>query len=124
MRLARLIFLLAGLYGVAVLIPGFFAERVVQPPILHPEFYYGFLGSALVWQTLFLLVAIDPARFRSVMFIAALEKAAFFIPSMVLYATGRLGLTGPFFGALIDGVWMQLFLVAWWSARPAAAAKP
>ncbi len=123
MKLARWIFLAAAIYGIAVLIPGFFAEAMVQPPITHPEFYYGFFASALVWQLMFLLIASDPGRYRLLMLIGVLEKAAFFIPCLALYASGRLGFTGPFLGALIDGVWMQLFLVAWWSARPQPAAK-
>jgi hypothetical protein len=46
------VFLISGIYGVLILAPGLFLERlseeVASPAISHPEFYYGFLGSALV----------------------------------------------------------------------------
>jgi len=64
MRPARWIFLIAGLYGVLVLVPGFFLEaqfRTSEPPaVTHAEFYYGFYGSALVWQLAFFVIASDP----------------------------------------------------------------
>jgi hypothetical protein len=40
MRLARWIFLIAGIYGVLVLLPGFFVELAGRPQA-QPEFYYG-----------------------------------------------------------------------------------
>jgi hypothetical protein len=121
MRVARWIFLIAGIYGVLALAPGFFAERMVAAPALtHPEFYYGFLGSALVWQFVFLMIARDPVTLRPLMAIAVLEKAAFFAPALWLYFTGRLPVGGPLIGGVIDGVWMALFLIAWRSSRDAA----
>lgn len=122
MILARWIYGAAGVYGVLVLLPGFFLEHafgVSAPPAPnHPEFYYGFYGSALVWQLVFLLIARDPARFRILMPITMLEKAAFFLPCLALYATGRLPVGGPFIGAMIDGVLMVLFLLAWRASAP------
>lgn len=127
MKLARWIFLVAGLYGLAVLAPGFFMEAAFgaasPPPVNHPEFYYGFYGSAFVWQLVFLAIAWDPGRFRLLMPIAVLEKIAFFAPAMALYANGRLAAGGPFYGAIIDGVLMVLFALAWLNMpKPAAAA--
>ena len=124
MKLARWIFLIAGLYGIAVLIPGLFMEAAFNagnpPPVSHPEFYYGFYATALVWQFVFLLIAFDPARFRPLMAIAVLEKVSFFGPAMALYAQGRLAVGGPFYGAIIDGVLMVLFGVAWLGSRKTA----
>jgi len=117
MKLARWIVLIAGLYGIAVLIPGLFMEAAFNagnpPPVRHPEFYYGFYATALVWQFVFLLIAFDPARFRPLMAIAVLEKVSFFGPAMALYAQGRLAVGGPFYGAIVDGVLMVLFALAW-----------
>jgi len=31
------------------------------PPITHPEFFYGFVGVAVAWQMLFLLMSRDSA---------------------------------------------------------------
>jgi hypothetical protein len=125
MKFARWVFLIASIYGVLVLIPGFFLERQVgeltPPAITHPEFYYGFYGSALVWQFLFFAISRNPSGLRPFMLLAVIEKIAFFVPGMVLFLTGRLAPGGPFIGALIDGVLMCLFLAAWWLSRPHAA---
>jgi hypothetical protein len=47
-RFSRIVFLIAGIYGLIVLLPGFFGEKMLAekmpPPITHPEFYYGFFG--------------------------------------------------------------------------------
>ena len=122
MKLARWIFLSASVYGVGILAPGFFLEEragIADPPAInHPEFYYGFFGSALVWQLLFFVISRDPIRFRSLMPICVLEKVAFFASSLVLYAGGRLAPGSTFFASLMDGVWMCLFALAWWSCRP------
>lgn len=116
MKLARWIYLVAGIYGVLILVPGFFLERQADPSgnlLAHPEFYYGFYGAALVWQFAFFVIAGDPVRFRPLMPVTFLEKLAFLVPSLALYATGRLPLSGPFYGALMDGVLCVLFIFAW-----------
>jgi hypothetical protein len=70
--------------------PQFFLEaqigRDYPPPITHPEHFYGFVGVALAWQFVFLLIGRDPARYRPLMPIAVLEKLAFGVPAVVLYA--------------------------------------
>lgn len=125
MGLARWIYLVAGVYGVLILAPGFFTERAFgamnPPPPNHPELYYGFYGSALVWQVVFLMIARDPARLRILMPVTMLEKLAFFAPCVALYATGRLPVNGPFIGGMIDGVLLLLFFVAWRASAPAKA---
>ena len=117
MKFARITYLVAAIYGVLVLLPGFFLEgqfsRTSPPELTHPEFYYGFYGSALVWQFAFFLIARDPARYRPLMLVSVLEKASFLIACLLLWSSGRLGMIGPFYGSLIDGVWMGLFAIAW-----------
>lgn len=126
MTLARTIFGFAAVYGICVLLPGLFIETgpggAFGPGIALPEFYYGFYGSALVWQLGFLVIAHDPVRYRPLMLVAILEKAAFFIACLALWAAGRIAIGGPFIGAMIDGAWMLAFLVAW--ARTAKAPPP
>lgn len=94
MRFARWVFAGAAIYGILVLAPQYFMEarigRDYPPPITHPEHFYGFIGLALVWQFAFLLIARDPVRYRPLMPVAVLEKLAFGIPCLVLYAQGRL----------------------------------
>ena len=122
MKIARILFGLAALYGIPVLLLGLVGENqfnaAMPPAITHPEFYYGFYGIALVFQLIFVLIATDPVRYRPLMLIAALEKLAFFLPGMVLHANGRLPVGGPYYGAWIDGLWAIFFLFAWWQVRP------
>lgn len=118
MKTARLIFAVAAVFGIAMLVPGLFIESsgalaFVELP--NPEYYYGFYGSALVWQLGFLLIATDPIRYRPLMPIAALEKAGWLGACLWLWQAGRLdGISGPFIGAMIDGPLMLAFIAAWW----------
>ena len=126
MRLARWIYLVAAIYGLLILAAGLFAERSLDASgglLAHPEFYYGFYGSAIVWQLVFLLIASDPSRFRVLMPITFLEKAAFLASNLALLATGRMSMGGPFIGGLIDGALMVLFVIAWLRTPRNAAAK-
>jgi hypothetical protein len=111
------IFRIAALYGLIVLIPGLFTETQMQPVVTHPELYYGFFGSALVWQLMFLLISTDPARYRALIPVAVLEKAAFFFPCIWLWHRGRIAQTDLFWGAMVDGVLMLAFILAWWAMR-------
>jgi hypothetical protein len=94
MRFARWAFTGAAIYGLLVLAPQYFLEgqigRDYPPSITHPEHFYGFIGVALAWQFVFLLIGRDPARYRTLMPIAVLEKLAFGVPAIVLYLQGRL----------------------------------
>lgn len=120
MKAARAIFALAAFYGLLVLVPGVFIEWFGNGSVrlAQPEFYFGFYGSALVWQGAFLVIASDPARFRPLMLVAVAEKGAFLGSCLWLWATGRIDAGGPLAGALIDGVWMIAFLIAYWRSAP------
>jgi len=89
----RLVFRIAGFYGIAVLMPFYFMEtdpRAVPPPALtHPEFYYGFLGVALAFQVVFFIIAADPLKYRLLMIPSALEKFSFAGALVVLHFQGR-----------------------------------
>lgn len=122
MQFARWVFLIAGIYGVLILVPGFFLEHqasaMTPPTITHPEFYYGFYGSALAWQFVFFAISREPRRLRHLMLLSVFEKVTFFGACLALYLTGRLAIGGPLIGALIDGVWMILFIFAWIRSHP------
>ncbi len=131
MPFARRVFLTAAVYGVLVLAPQYFLEAKVghdfPPPITHPEHFYGFVGVALAWQVLFLVVARDPIRYRPVMPVAFLEKLAFGVPAVVLFAQGRIH--GAVLAAgLIDLVLAALFITAFRltpvSASPSSHTPP
>ena len=124
MRTARWVFGLAALYGFCVLAPGLFIEPLsgAGNVLTQPEFYYGFYGSALVWQGVFLLIASDPIRYRPLIALAILEKLAFAITCLLLWHSGRLGSdSGPFIGAMIDALWSMAFAVAFANAATKSA---
>lgn len=125
MKMARWIFVIAGIYGVAALVPMYFQERMIAllhpPAITHPEYYYGFVGVALAWQLLFFQVARDPLRFHPMMLPATLEKLAFGVAAVVLYAQHRLGPLLLVSGC-VDLVFAALFLLAYSRARVDVAA--
>lgn len=115
-RFARRVFIAAAVYGLIVLLPQYFMEAriglVYPPAITHPEHFYGFIGLAVVWQFVFLLIASDVFRYRALMPLAVLEKLAFGLPVLVLYAQSR----APFpvlAVALLDLFLGALFLTAY-----------
>lgn len=117
MKVARVIFTIAGVYGVLVLAPQYFMEPA---GLTRPEYFYGFVGVALVWQIFFFVIARDPIRFRPAMLAAILEKVSFGAAAVALYAQGRLTL--QILGAGIgDLVFALLFFWAW---RATASAAP
>jgi hypothetical protein len=119
---ARRVFLGAGIYGLVVLLPQYFLEQQIgrdyPPPITHPEHFYGFVGLAVVWQLAFLLIARDVVRYRPLMPLAVAEKAAFAIPTFMLFASGRVAAATTAVAGL-DAVLGALFLAAYLATRPA-----
>jgi len=116
MKFAKRVFFWAGVYGIVVLLPMFFLEEQIgrdfPPATNHPEQYYAFLGVALAWQFVFLLIARDPVRFRPIMLPAIAEK---FLPAAAvlwLFAANRVNAMAlaPFLVDLVLGV---LFLVSY-----------
>jgi hypothetical protein len=116
MRFARIVFLVAGIYGLIVLVPQFFLERKIgtdtPPPITHPEFFYGFVCVAVAWQVLFLILSRDPVRYRPMMIPAMLEKIGFPIAVLVLDLQNRVSPT-IFIPASLDLVLLVLFIAAY-----------
>lgn len=115
MRFARLVFLIAGIYGLIVLLPLYFMEKQTgldyPPPITHPEYYYGFIGIAVAWQLVFLVMSQDPVRYRPLMIPSIVEKASFGIAVAILYLQQRV--SGFILGAAIaDSFLGVLFLIA------------
>ena len=116
MRLARWIFGIAAIWGIAVVAPLYFLEGWIAenmpPAVARPEFYYGFTGTVLVMQLLYALVATDPVRYRPVMPIGVLAKLSFFGACLVLFAQGRI--TDQMMTSVVpDFILACLFLFAW-----------
>ena len=115
MKFARIIFNVAGIYGLIALLPQYFLEgRIGQsspPAITHPEYFYGFAGVAIAWQIVFLIIASDPLRFRPLMLAALVEKFPFVISSVLLIAKGRTAMTFAV-PVAIDFILGLLFLIS------------
>jgi len=116
MKFAKYSFLFAGLYGILALAPMYFLEQKnnldYPPPITHPEYYYGFIGVALAWQLVFLIISRNPVRYRLIMLPAVFEKASFGIAASILYAQGRL-VPVLFIAGLIDLFLGILFVISY-----------
>jgi hypothetical protein len=124
-RFSRMVFLVAGIYGIIVLLPGYFGEKVLAekmpPAITHPEFYYGFFGVGLAWQAAFLIIARDPWRFRPIIPAAILEKLTYAVACAVLFMLGRIPLMVALGGGG-DFVLGALFTVSYFRLKPAQPA--
>jgi hypothetical protein len=115
-RFARRVYLIAGVYGLVVMLPQYFLfariGRDNPPAITHPEYFYGFVGITVVWQLAFLVIAREPARYRAMMPVTVLEKVIFAVPALLLFAQGRVVASIVVFAG-IDLVLGALFFMAW-----------
>jgi hypothetical protein len=120
MKLARIIFTGAGIWGVTVLTPLFWlvdiTGRRYPPPVDYPQFFYGFMAVALAWQIAFLLIGSNPARFRSLMIPAMIEKFGYVSTLFVLYAKSLIT-SIDLQPAIPDGILGMLFVVAFVKTR-------
>ena len=125
MRSARWIFAVAAIYGLIVLLPLYGLEQVIArdapPAITHPEYFYGFIGVAVVMQLVYALIATDPPRYRPAMLLAALGKLVFAASTGMLWLLGRVA-PAPTALSGVDFCLGVLFCLAfWWTPPPARA---
>jgi hypothetical protein len=94
MRFARIVFIVAGIWGIAVLTPLYWLVDVTgrhyAPPTDYPHFVYGFFSVAMAWQIAFLVIGSNPARFRPLMIPGMLEKFSFVVTLAVLFLQRRI----------------------------------
>jgi hypothetical protein len=120
MKFAKIVFWIAGGWGLLSLTPLYFMfdliSRTDPPAITHPGFYYGFIGTALAWQFAFFVIAIDPVRYRLLMIPAMVEKFSYAIAVIVLVQQGRMHSSDLFFAGtdLLLGV---LFVISFMTTR-------
>lgn len=128
MKFARYTFLIAGVYGLLALVPQYFMENQIgidnPPAITHPEYFYGFVGVAIAFQLVFIIISTDPQKYRPLILPSLVEKFSFVIAAAFLLAQGRLaGMI--IFGAAIDLLLGILFAVSWFKlireSKPAVA---
>jgi hypothetical protein len=115
MKFARIIFWIAGIWGVLVLTPLYFMFDLIgrqdPPPITHPAFYYGFVSVGLAFQIAFIVIARDPVRLRPMMIPSVIEKFGYGATFVVLYLQHRLT-PGDLALGCIDLLFGVLFLAA------------
>jgi hypothetical protein len=94
MKFARVVFLGAGIWGIAILTPLYFLFDTIgsqhASPITYPQFYYGFTGVAMAWQFAFIVIGWDPIRFRLMMIPSMAEKLIYGLTMGILYSQGRM----------------------------------
>jgi hypothetical protein len=126
MRFARIVFIGASIWGVTVLTTFYWlvdiTGRHYPPPTDYPQFFYGFVGIALVWQLAFFLIGTNPLRFRLLMIPAMLEKFSYVATLAALYAQSRIS-TLDLQPAFPDGLIGVLFLVAFLKTRAPASVQ-
>lgn len=93
MKFAKVVFWIAGIWGLLVIAPLYFLFDVIprhDPPVItHPGFYYGFVGTALAWQIAFCFMATDPVRYRPLIIPSIFEKFSYAVAIVVLVSQGR-----------------------------------
>src|ERR1700683_2275449 len=94
MKFAKIVFWLAGIWGVLILAPLYFIFDTIgrndPPPVTHPAFYYGFASVGLAFQFVFFVIARNPVRLRPMMIPSVLEKFGYGATRIALYLQHRL----------------------------------
>ena len=120
MRFAKIVFIVAGIWGIVVLMPLYWlldvTGRRYGPPVDHPQFFYGFVGVAMAWQIAFLVIGSDPVRFRPLMIPSVLEKLGYVVTLTVLYGLSRISAADAQ-AAVPDLLLGILFVVAFVKSR-------
>ncbi len=116
MKFAKVVFWVAGIWGLLVITPLYFMFNLIgtkdPPPITHPGFYYGFAGLALAWQIAFLVIAQDPIRYRPMMIPSIVEKFTYAIAVVTLVRQSRMHSSDLLFAGT-DGLLGLLFIAAY-----------
>ncbi|HET7221316.1 MAG TPA: hypothetical protein VFJ02_24845 [Vicinamibacterales bacterium] len=123
MKFARIVFTLAGIWGIVVLTPLFWlvdiSGRRYPAPSEYQQFFYGFFSVAWAWQIAFLVIGSNPVRFRPLMIPSMIEKFGYVLLVTVLYSQAQIPPEDamPAVPDLILGI---LFVAAFVKTRAAA----
>ena len=116
MKFAKIIFRVAGIWGLLTLTPLYFMFNLIgqkdPPPITHPAFFYGFIGAGLAWQIVFFFIATDPVRYRSLMIASVFEKFSYGTAVVILVTQHRIHPSDLIFGG-VDLLLGFLFVIAY-----------
>jgi hypothetical protein len=110
MKLAKWIFLIAGIFGLISTIPLVFTEKIML--VKQPEFYYGFVFLDICLQVVYILISTSPTRFRPMMIPAFLAKVSGTTALTWLYLADRVSFQWMAIGSA-DGVFAILFLIGY-----------
>lgn len=127
MKFSKIVFWIAGIWGLLIITPLYFLFNVIgqqdPPPITHPGFFYGFVGTALAWQIAFCFMATDPLRYRPLVIPSIFEKFSYAVAIIVLVSQGRMRGTDLVFAAT-DFLLGLLFVIAYFQLTPRAPSAP
>lgn len=116
MKFAKIVFRIAGIWGLLIIIPLYFLFDVVgrqsPPAINHPELYFSFVGVTLIWQIAFFVIASNPVRFRPFILVAVLEKLSYIITIIALYLQHRVA-ANELIWVGTDSILCLLFIAAY-----------
>ena len=102
----------AAIYGLAVLLPTYFAPVASGAEVVA----YGFTGTAAAFQLVFWVIGGDPVRYRALMPVSVVEKLAFGVPVALLFAAGKVPAIVLLFGAIDLTLGVGFYLA--WRATP------
>jgi hypothetical protein len=125
-KFARVVFIAAGVWGIAVLTPFYWLVDVTgrhyATPMEYPHFFYGFLDVAMAWQFAFLVIGTSPARYRPLMIPSMIEKFSYVVTLVWLYAGARIS-AQDLQAAVPDFILGILFITAFVKTRASAVYK-
>ena len=120
MRFAQVVFIGAGIWGIAVLTPFYWLVDVTgrryAPPTEYPHFFYGFFAITMAWQFAFLVIGSNPILFRPLMVPSMFEKFSYVVTLVVLYNQARIS-AADVQAAIPDLILGILFVVAFVKTR-------
>ena len=115
MKFSKWIFLGAGVYGLLVTLPLYNEAGTAQmfpPAVNHPEYYYGFVSTVIVWQVAFIFISRDPLKHRPLIIPAIVEKMLYVVSIVALAFQGRVA--GAIIGfAAMDFILGALFAISY-----------
>jgi len=104
MHFARWVFWLAAAFGFAAVYP------LYQMP--GTPTYYGMIATLIAWQTAFVVIGVNPRRYRWLMIPAVLEKGLWMITLFVLHTRGEVNRRTIVVNAATHGLLGVLFLIS------------
>ena len=123
MKFAKIVFWVAGIWGMLVIPPLYFMFDLIgrndPPPITHPGFFYGFAGAALAWQIAFFFIAKNPSRYQPLMIPSVVEKFSYCGAVFIMVAQKRMHPNDLIFGC-VDLMLGILFVIAYFKTPPRA----